>query len=272
MQEKINFLCYSDNVCFNFLPYLAHAMQSYKLIIAYDGSDYYGWQAQPEKPSIAQALNNAFTKVFKSEMRILGASRTDAGVHAMGQVARIKTDLVITPDKLKWAWNNALPPDIMIHSLELVDDSFNPFCNVQQKIYYYHFFIERPLPFIQRYGYYYPYKVDFDILTKALQFFVGTHDFCSFKSSEDTRENTIRTVDSIDYTYSERYKMYRITIKGQKFLRHMIRRIIGASLSVASNKGHSLEFLQHVMDAHNPRHTLPNAPAQGLMLHKIMYQ
>ena len=247
-------------------------MKVYKLIIAYDGSDYYGWQDQPEKPSVAQALNNAFAAVFKSEIRILGASRTDAGVHAMGQVAHIKTDLNIPADKLKWAWNNALPPSITIRSLELVDESFNPFCDVSQKIYYYHFFVERPMPFIQRYGCYYPYKIDFDLLHKALQFFVGTHDFCSFKSSEDTRTNTIRTIDAIKLEYIEKYKMYRITVTGQKFLRHMIRRIVGASLSVASNAGNSLEFLQRVMDARNPRHTLPNAPAKGLLLHKIIYK
>ena len=247
-------------------------MKTYKLVIAYDGSDYYGWQDQPEKPSVAHALNKAFTHVFKSEMRILGASRTDAGVHALGQVAHVKTDLDITPDKLKWAWNNALPADIMIRSLELVDDSFNPFCGISHKTYYYHFFTERPLPFIQRYGYYYPYKLNYDCLRQALQFFVGRHDFASFRSSEDTRENTVRTIDSITLEYFARYKMYRITIKGEKFLRHMIRRMVGASLYVARHSENSLDFLHKVMAARNPRHTLPNAPAQGLLLYKIMYK
>lgn len=247
-------------------------MKSYKLIIAYDGSDYFGWQDQPEKPSVAAALNRAFTTVFKTEIKTVGASRTDAGVHALGQCARITTNLTIAPEQLKWAWNNALPADIMIKSIELVNDSFNPFCNVAQKIYYYHFFTERPLPFVQRYGYFYPYKIDFDLLQEALQFFVGTHDFCSFKSSEDTRTNTIRTIDSISLEYLARYKAYRITIKGQKFLRHMIRRIVGASLSVASKSNHTLKLLQQIMAACNPRHTLPNAPAQGLMLYKIMYK
>jgi len=268
-------------------------MNTYKLVIAYDGTNYFGWQELPEKPSVATALNKAFAKVFKSEIKVLGASRTDAGVHALGQVARIKTDLDIAPDKLKWAWNNALPADITIRSLEVVDDSFNPFCNVEQKIYHYHFFTERPLPFTQRYGYFYPYKIDFDILKKALQFFVGTHDFCAFKSSEDMRENTVRTIESIALDYVPRYKAYRITVKGQKFLRHMIRRIVGASLAVASSSapssaksfgghgkatadrsknGHTLESLQKIMDSCNPRHTLPNAPAQGLMLYKIIYK
>lgn len=249
----------------------AKIVNTYRLIIAYDGSNYSGWQAQDHKPSIATALNHAFKKVFKIDIKVLGASRTDAGVHALGQVARIKTNLAIPAEKLKWAWNNTLPADIAIRSLESVDDSFNPFCNVEQKIYHYHFFTERPLPFIQRYGYFYPYKIDLELLKSALQTFVGTHDFASFRSSEDMRENTIRTIDAITLEYVSRYKAYRITVKGQKFLRHMIRRIIGASLHIATKDNSALLVLQKIMAACNPAHTLPNAPAQGLMLRKIIY-
>lgn len=247
-------------------------MKTYKLTIAYDGSNYSGWQAQDHKPSIAAAISHAFKKVFKSEMRVLGASRTDAGVHALGQVARIKTDLAIPADKLMWAWNNALPADISIRNLELVDDTFNPFCNVEQKIYHYHFFTERPLPFIQRYGCFYPYSLDFELLRAALQTFVGTHDFASFRSSEDKRTDTVRTIDAITLEYLPRYKAYRITVKGQKFLRHMIRRIVGASLHVATKGIYALPLLQKTLAARNPAHTFPNAPAQGLMLRKIIYK
>lgn len=245
---------------------------TYKLTIAYDGSNYFGWQAQNHKPSIADALNHAFKKVFKKDIKVLGASRTDTGVHALGQVARIKTDLVIPAEKLKWAWNNALPADINIRFLEQVANDFNPFCNVQQKIYYYHFFSERPLPFTQRYGYFYPYKLDLELLKKALSTFIGTHDFASFRSSEDLRENTVRTIDAITLNYVPRYKAYRITIVGQKFLRHMIRRIVGASLHVATKGIQTLPLLKKIMDARNPAHTLPNAPAQGLILCKIIYK
>lgn len=248
------------------------SMKTYKLIVAYDGSNYFGWQDQSHKPSIANALNHAFKKVFKREIKVLGASRTDAGVHALGQVVRITTDLNIPAEKLQWAWNNSLPADISIRSLEERKDPFNPFCNVKQKIYYYHFFTERPLPFLQRYGYFYPYPLDIELLKKALQIFVGTHDFASFRSSEDLRENTIRTIDSISLDYLPRYKAYRITVKGQKFLRHMIRRIVGASLHVATKDNSALLLLQKIMDACNPAHTFPNAPAQGLMLYKIIYK
>jgi tRNA pseudouridine38-40 synthase len=246
-------------------------MKIYKLIVAYDGSAYAGWQVQQDKPSIAHTMNHIFKRVFKHDIKVLGASRTDAGVHALGQVVRIKTDLMISPEKLKWAWNNSLPEDISIRSLELADDSFNPFCNVQQKIYYYHFFLERPSPFLQRYGYYYVYPTDINMLAKALQTFVGTYNFASFRSSEDTRTDTVRTIDAITLTYFKRYNIYRITIKGQKFLRHMIRRIVGASLAIASRPGASIQLLHEVMKKCDPGHTLPNAPAKGLLLYKIIY-
>lgn len=246
--------------------------KTYKLIIAYDGTNYFGWQAQNHKPSIAQALNTAFKTVFKSEIKVLGASRTDAGVHARGQVARIKTDLPLSAEKIKWAWNNTLPADIEIRSIELIEDSFNPFCNVQQKIYHYNFFIERPSPFIHRYGYFYPFPLNFDILKRALEFFVGTHDFASFRSIQDLRKNTVRTIDNMSLNYIEEYKMYRITIKGQKFLRHMIRRMVGASLFAATKADDSLLLLKNTMEACNPAHTLPNAPAQGLILDSIIYK
>lgn len=263
-------------------PYISHKdvkkklackrIKIYKLIVAYDGSDYFGWQGQQHKPSIADTMNHSFKRVFKSEVRVLGASRTDAGVHALGQVVRIKTDLTIDPEKLKWAWNNTLPASIMIRSIETVDEAFNPFCNVTQKIYYYHFFLDRPLPFLQRYGYFHPFKTDIEQLQRALQEFVGTHNFASFKSSEDMRTDTVRTIDTIHCEYIKRYNVYRVIIKGQKFLRHMIRRIVGAALTVASRPSSSLQQLKDVMQKHDPSHTLLNAPAKGLLLYKIIYE
>jgi tRNA pseudouridine38-40 synthase len=246
-------------------------MKTYKLIIAYDGSGYCGWQSQPDKASVAGALEDAFAQVFKKKVIVLGASRTDAGVHALGQVARIKTDLAIDTKTLQWAWNNALSGTIIIRSLELVDQVFSPFCAVKQKTYYYHFFLKRPLPFIQKYGYYFPFKADLHVLQQALECFVGTHDFAAFRSIEDTRENTVRTIDSISLEYIRRYNVYRIVVKGQKFLRHMIRRIVGASLAVASRDNFSVETIKKAIKSCDPAQTLPNAPAQGLMLYKIRY-
>ncbi|MGB8366856.1 MAG: tRNA pseudouridine(38-40) synthase TruA [Candidatus Babeliales bacterium] len=247
-------------------------MNRYKFVVAYDGTDYFGWQEQKNKLSIVGELKKAFKYVFDKEISIVGASRTDAGVHALGQVALCRTDLAISVQQLQWAWNNVLPSSIVIKSLEQAKLLFHPFYRVEQKTYHYHFFLNRPLPFLSRYGWYYPYAIDHAILKQALNFFVGTHNFASFRNGEDTRENTIRTIDMINVTYLEHFNAFRIVIKGQKFLRHMIRRLVGASMAVASiNHRASLAVLQEIMTAQNPNHFLPNAPARGLLLDNIIY-
>ncbi|HEB41881.1 MAG TPA: tRNA pseudouridine(38-40) synthase TruA, partial [Candidatus Dependentiae bacterium] len=117
-------------------------MNRYKLVIAYDGTDYCGWQEQKDKPSITSVLKKTFNSVFGKEISIVGASRTDAGVHALGQVALGRTDLVAIPaERLQRAWNNVLPAHIVIRSLDQAVPSFHPFYNVEQKTYHYHFFL-----------------------------------------------------------------------------------------------------------------------------------
>jgi len=101
-------------------------MPRYKLILSYDGTDYAGWQIQPHRPSIEQIMRESFTRAFSEQVTLLGASRTDAGVHALGQVVLCVTPLDISPDKCAWVWNRALPSSIVIRSCERVDDQFHP--------------------------------------------------------------------------------------------------------------------------------------------------
>lgn len=246
-------------------------MNQYRLIIAYDGTDYSGWQVQPDQSAVANILQNTFTHVFNTPIKIIGASRTDAGVHAVGQVAVVITDLAIDAEKMLKVWNDHLPADIMIRSLIPVDASFHPQRNVKQKTYWYHIFPNRPLPFIQRYGYHFKYPFDHVKLYKALQVFVGTHDFRSFCTGYE-QESTIRTIDSIKVHHIKRFNVWRIEVKGPGFLRYMIRRIVGAALEVASRDYLSIDDLRAVLLEKNPAQTLPNAPAQGLMLYKIIYK
>ncbi len=184
----------------------------YKLIIAYDGTDFYGWQEQAHHKTVAQELKNSFLKTFGAPIAILGASRTDAGVHALGQVALIRTKRDLNAEKMRTAWNNVLPKEIIIRSIEKVTGSFHPWYNVSQKSYYYHLFMQKPLPFIARYGWYYPYAIDFEKLKRAISFFVGTHDFRSFTAGDDAHINTIRTVDTIICAPLKRFGIYRIEV------------------------------------------------------------
>ncbi len=244
---------------------------NYKLIIAYDGTDFSGWAKQPHKNSIADTLHDAFVRSFEGSVHMVGASRTDAGVHALGQVMLLKTELDLKPQDIKAAMSNLLPESILIRSVEVAPATFHPFYNVDYKVYWYHLFQARPLPFFARYGWYYEWPIDIEKLKQCFKVFEGTHDFRSFSSGWQ-RENTVRTIDSINVHYIKRYNVYRIELVGEKFLQHMLRRVVGACVKVAATPRLSCDTLYEALEKEHPRQLLPNAPAQGLLLYKIRYK
>ena len=248
-------------------------MPTYKIIVAYDGMDFYGWQIQPNDITIVSTLQGTFHALFADNVIITGASRTDAGVHALGQVARFSSNISITCERMKCAWNNALPKSILIRDIQKVDYLFNPRKNVAQKTYYYHLFYKKPLPIVSRYGWYFDYtdKVDWDQFHIILQLYKGQHDFASF-CKVDEKGSTVRTVDSITTENVKRFGCLRITIRGRGFLRFQIRRMIGYALDVARRPDLSVDYIQHLLDTPNARQTLLKADGCGLMLRKIVYK
>lgn len=246
--------------------------KKYKIEVAYDGTDFQGWQRQKHTHNtITQYLEDSYKKVFGEPITIIGASRTDAGVHSLGQIAQFRSKLSIPDPERAQAWNNRLPDSIVIRSLQEVDESFHPQKKVEQKTYWFHFFLTQPLPLIARYGWFYRYELDIQQLEAALKVFEGTHDFRSFCTGNDM-DSTIRTVDSIELSYQPDYGAYRIEVKGPGFLRYQIRRMVGAALEVASRPSLSIDYLKEVFAQRNPEHTLPNAPARGLVLQTIRYK
>lgn len=244
---------------------------NYKIIVSYDGTGFSGWQYQPHAPSVAQTLQDTFKALFGAPIKILGASRTDAGVHALGQVAIFSTDLILDPMRMQKAWNDALPISIMIRALEPAPIDFHPMYRVKEKIYKYHFFLKRPLPFIAPYGWFFRYPLDSAKLERSLDLFVGTHDFRSFCTGTDMGENTVRTIQTIRLEHYKRYGIWALEFKGPGFMRHMIRRIVGACMQVASKQELTIDYLQEVLAQKDPRQELLNAPAQGLCLYRIRY-
>lgn len=241
------------------------------MIIAYDGTDYFGWQRQENVVSVAGKIEATFLSVFNKKVNVHGTSRTDCGVHALGQVATFCLDFDVKTEKLMRALNTNLPSDIFIRSIEPVPLDHNVHKNVELKIYYYHFFLSQPLPFMQRFGLFYRYPVDIEKLKLALTVFEGTHDFRSFCSGYE-RENTVRTVKTIYLEYLNKYNAYRIVVEGPGFLRYMIRRIVGAALEVAANPNLDIEYLRNALLEKNPEQPcLPNAHSKGLLLYKIKY-
>ncbi len=249
----------------------------YKLVIAYDGSDYFGWQWQPRQKSIAGQLEKSFLHAFKQKpLSLVGVSRTDAGVHSWGQVARLKISFHIEPEVLKRAWQGSLPPSILLRDVKQVDENFQLHSNIISKTYDYYVSRTRVMPFFARYCLAYFGKFDHDLLQKNLDVFLGTHDFRSFCTGDD-KENTVRTINLISVFYIKRYNVYRIRVQGPGFLRYMIRRIVGASLQTMTLQldqrlDNAAKHLKNVLAQKNPQQNLVTAPAQGLMLRAITYR
>jgi len=245
-------------------------MPTFKLIVSYDGTDYKGWQIQPDAPTITQALQNKFECVFKKPIKIVGTSRTDAGVHALGQIAKFTTDLDIDLTRLLRAWNNALPSDIHIRSIEPSEESFNPRKDAQTKTYCYYLGTEKTSPFIGRYVHCPKYLFDLEKLKNTLNLFVGTHDFKNFcKYEENLTLDTVKTINSIHMSYFKRFNVYQIKINGNSFLYNMIRRIIGASLDVAADR-YDINVINQALYRQIDK-TFNTAPAKGLVLHKVYF-
>ncbi len=243
--------------------------KSYKLIVAYDGTEYCGWIQQLDQMSVLQSMADTFLRVFGQPVYLLGASKTDAGVHALGQVALAKTDLEIDVEKLKWAWNNALPESISIKAIESAPD-FHPHHNVLEKTYWYHLFVERPLPFYARYGVHVMRTINWNLFDETLQAFVGSHNFQAFYTGND-REDTMRTINAIHREYNSQYNCYRVIIRGKSFLRHMVRRMIGAALTVATHGTISVDVVKSALKTGILSREMLTAPAKGLMLYEITY-
>lgn len=249
-------------------------MHSYKLIISYDGTDYCGWQWQKDRDSINAVMRTTFARVFAQDdesFLLVGASRTDAGVHAQGQVLRLRTPFQIPAERLKKVWNDVLPPSVIIESVEMVDEVFHPQHNVAYKVYEYSFFTDRPSYRVQRFGWHLHKKLDFARVTQALQLFVGTHDFVSFCKNSDDRP-TVLTIDSIALAECKETGGYKVQVVGKSFLRHMIRRIVGAVLWYGMYKDVPLVAITDALYHKKLAQTLPTAPAKGLCLKKIVYK
>ncbi len=248
-------------------------MKWYKLVVAYDGTCFHGWQIQPHCETVSSCMQKAFLKTFNEHITLLGASRTDAGVHALGQVARFQANIALHVDELKFVWNNSVPENILIRSLEEVHD-FHPLRNVQEKTYYYHLFLKRPLPFVARYGWHWKFidNVDWDKFKKAMMFFIGEHDFRSFSKQAVDEKTTVRRVNFVGLHKLSRFHVMQIVVKGPGFLRYQLRRMIGAALDVASRPAVSVDQIKDMLQSPADQQSLVKAEGRGLCLYKIVYK
>jgi tRNA pseudouridine38-40 synthase len=242
----------------------------YTLRIAYDGTRYHGWQYQNGQVTVEGILREAFVRTFGRPLSLCAASRTDAGVHAYDQVVRIITPLSLEPQRFQEVWNRALPSDIVIRSMSLQQVPLHPRYDVVQKVYWYHIFVHRPLPFLAPYGWYYGAHFNPEVLRACLKHVEGQHDFRSFCTGT-TYKSTIRTIDATEVQWLAKYAAYRIIVRGQRFMHFMIRRIVGAAVAAASQSSDGEKLFCTTLQQCDPQHHLVTAPACGLILRKIYY-
>ncbi len=244
-------------------------MKRIKLVIAYDGTQYCGWQLQPGKPTIEAEVNRALSELLGEEITVIGASRTDSGVHALGNVAVFDTESRIPAQKIAQAVNQRLPEDIRVQSSEEVSSDFHPRRCVSQKTYEYRILNRRiALPTERFYSSFIYYPLNVELMQKAAAYFIGEHDYKSFCSVKTQALDTVRTIYRLDVIKIG--DNITITVTGSGFLYNMIRIIAGTLLEVGRG-AYPPETVQTMLEGRDRSLAGPTAPAQGLTLVKIEY-
>lgn len=245
------------------------ATRKIKLKISYDGTAYHGWAAQPGMATIHGTLSDAIEKLTGQRVELWGSSRTDAGVHALGQVAAFSIDSPVPTENFLRAINHLLPEDIAILDAIEVPETFDPIRDTQSKIYRYTINTEPVRPVMDiRHCWHRPGKLDMDAMATAAGRLLGKHDFKSFASAADTRESSVRTVLRCDVKSDEPW-IY-IDVQADGFLYNMVRNIVGTLVEVGRGRW-SPEDVDNILEAKDRNVAGPIAPAGGLCLMEIFY-
>ena len=245
-------------------------MRRVMLRVAYDGTDYCGWQLQPGMPTIEGMLNENLSKLLGEPITVTGASRTDSGVHSLGNVAVFDTDTRIPAEKISYALNQRLPADIVIQESKEVAPDFHPRHCDSKKTYEYRILNrEFPLPTERRDSYFTYRKLNVDAMREAAGYIVGTHDFASFCSAHSQVETTVRTV--YDCTVEKTGDMICIRVTGAGFLYNMVRIIAGTLMEVGCG-ARQPEDMESIIAACDRSAAGPTAPAHGLTMVGIEFE
>ncbi len=246
-------------------------MRNIKITIEYDGKNFAGWQIQPKKESIQETIQNALKEITGEDIEITASGRTDAGVHALNQVANFKTNSTIETTKIPYALNSKLPNSIVIKSAEEVEERFHSRYNCTEKTYKYIINNNEFPSALNRYReFHMPQKLDFEAMKEATSYFIGEHDFAGFKSSGGApKKTTIRTIKKATITKS---KDNRITIEltGDGFLYNMVRIISGTIVDVGLGKIKAQD-IPEIIESKDRKKAGKTLPPHGLYLVNVKY-
>jgi len=244
-------------------------MRNLKLTLAYDGTEFHGWQIQPQLPTVQGELQETLRKLFNHDVHVTGSGRTDAGVHAHGQVASVETMRKIDPDAVLRGANALLPPAIRVLAVEEVSPEFHARRSARSKTYEYRIW-RNPIvsPFHSRYVYAFRYPLDEKAIDRGTTCFLGTHDFTSFCATATEVEDRTRTIYQASWTRSEPEWVFRI--RGNGFLQYMVRTIAGTLIEIGQGRLDA-EQIPRIFEARDRRLAGPSLPAHGLHLISVAY-
>jgi tRNA pseudouridine38-40 synthase len=246
-------------------------MRYFKLIIAYDGTDFHGWQMQSNKPTVQGEIVNVLRRITQESVQLHGAGRTDAGVHALGQIGSFRTQSTLSAGEFQRALNALLPPTIRVVAAEEVGPDFNARWSARGKIYRYRLYRGKVVPpMLWRYVLHYPFPLDEDAMRDAAARFVGMHDFASFAAStgseeDDKERSTEREIYSTELVRSADGEELVFTVRGRSFLRYMVRKIVGTLLDVGRGKLKP-DDIDRLYELKDRSKSGPTVPPQGLCM------
>ncbi len=240
----------------------------YKLTISYDGSHFFGYQRQKNKITVQEEIEKSLSIIFKTNIEIKSAGRTDTNVHAINQVAHFDSSQEVPIKGLQKALNKMIKPYIYVKNIEIVDDSFHSRYNAIKKEYRYYISTNEYNPIKASYIYYYPYDIDINKIKQVIPCFVGTKDFVSLSKGHD-KENTVRTIELLEV--KENNGIYEFRIVGDGFLRNMVRIIIALLLKVNEDKL-TADDINKIIESKDRKSAPWTAPGEGLYLYKIYYE
>jgi len=247
-------------------------LRNFKLIIEYDGTAYHGWQRQNDTSTVQGAIEAALETMTGRSVTVIGSGRTDAGVHAVGQVANFCVETRLTSDVFAKGLNSLIPPDIVIKNCAAVDKTFHARYDARSKIYDYHI-LNQPTPaaIFRQYAWHIGKPLDLEAIRTAMLCLKGQHDFSAFEAAGSPRSHAVRTVIDLHLSEKDADGYVGFSIEADGFLRHMVRNIVGTLVDVGLGKI-SPEAFEEIVISKDRTQAGITAPAHGLFLREVKYE